>query len=261
MKPQELGDHQQEACLCWQGSKPVLQGRRGRSPGIQDSEPSPGPWGQPGGPPSPPSLHTGWGALRHRPRSPASPGPRPRSSLRPRSLRAGPGRTCLSPAEKGCLGTPRSLSPAACPQHSRPPGPAFLLSHRPVHGRTGQTGQGLAEMPSRTSSVPRVPPWDAGLQSAAARHPVSAGGPARTSLGGTLAAVDSHICLALELCDCLPPQPDLPMALSSRAEASFKPPSSLHGPRFLAGSRQSPTERPLLQSLSLPRAEIHPSAH
>lgn len=59
VKPQERGDHQQEACLCWEGSKPVLQRQGGRSPGIQDSEPSPGPGGQPGGPPSPPSLHTG----------------------------------------------------------------------------------------------------------------------------------------------------------------------------------------------------------
>lgn len=238
-----------------------FRGAVGGPQGFRTVSPPPGPGDSPVVLPLLPHFTRARGTLRHCPRSPASPGPRPRSSLRPRSLRAGPGRTCLSPAEKGCLGTPRSLSPAACPQHSRPPGPAFLLSHRPVHGRTGQTGQGLAEMPSRTSSVPRVPPWDAGLQSAAARHPVSAGGPARTSLGGTLAAVDSHICLTLELCDCLPPQPDLPMALSSRAEASFKPPSSLHGPRFLAGSRQSPTERPLLQSLSLPRAEIHPSAH
>lgn len=45
VKPQERGDRQHEACLCWEGSKPVLQRRGGRSPGIQDSEPSPGPWG------------------------------------------------------------------------------------------------------------------------------------------------------------------------------------------------------------------------
>lgn len=131
VKPQERGDHQQEACLCWEGSKPVLQ-RRGRgSPGIQDSEPSPGPWGTARWASLSSLTSHGLGAPSDTaqgpptPRSPARPGPP--STRQPQALlpTGRPRPHCLSPAEKGCPGTPRSLSLAACPPHSRPPGPGF----------------------------------------------------------------------------------------------------------------------------------------
>lgn len=194
------------------------------------------------------------GALRHRP-GPSHPQVTSQARSAVHAAASGPAPHRQAPAalpessREGLPGHAQVSVPGSLPSAQQASRSWFPLSLRPMHGHMGETGRGLAGVPSRTSSVPRVPPWAAGLQSAAARHPVSARGPAHTSLGGRLAAVDSHIRLALELCDCLPPRPDLPMALSSRAEASFKPPSSLHGPHFLAGSQHSPAERPLLQSL------------
>ena len=175
VKPQEWGGRQQEASLCWAGSQPVLQRRGWGAQGVRTVSPPPGPGGQPGGPPSPPSLDTGEGLSQTLPRALPPPGhqpgrdPSPRGRLRPRPLQADPGHTCLSPA------APAQRQPALSTA-----GLWVLASFWAAGTCTVTRGRrrGLAGVLSRTSSVPRVPPWGAGLQGATARWPVSAAGPA-----------------------------------------------------------------------------------
>lgn len=143
LKPQESGGRQQGRDPSW-----CFRGGVGGGPqGVRIVSPPPGHGGQPGGPPSPPSCHTGEGRSQMLPRALQPPGhqpgpdPRPRGRLRPRPLQADPGHTCLSPAEKGCAGHAQvsARGASACPQHSRPLGPGFLLGHRPMHDQVGET--------------------------------------------------------------------------------------------------------------------------
>lgn len=220
--------------------------------------PPPGHGGQPGGPPSPPSCHTGEGCSQTLPRALQPPGhqpgpdPRPRGRLRPRPLQADPGHTCLSPAEKGCPGHAQVSAPGEHQPALSTAGLWVLASSwaaGPCMIRRGRC-QGLAEVLSRTSSVPRVLPWGAGLQG---KSLPQAWLLQRASQGGRLAAIDSHTCSALELCDCHLPRPVHRPVLVGR---SLLPASRARAP---SQSRQSPAERPCCQ-VSLPRAEIHPSA-
>lgn len=223
----------------------------------QDSEPSPGPWGTARWASLSSLMSHGRGVLSDAAQGP----PAPRSPARPRSPSSRPPQapppqadpdTCLSPAEKGCPGHAQ-VSALAEQQPALSTAGLWVLASSWAAGpcmiRRGRC-QGLAEVLSRTSSVPRVLPWGAGLQGESLPQAWLL---QRASQGGRLAAIDSHTCSALELCDCHLPRPVHRPVLVGR---SLLPASRARAP---SQSRQSPAERPCCQ-VSLPRAEIHPSA-